>query len=97
MIIRQLEAVVAQFHHDATTDAEKLHCGGNTAAVDTMTQCVLPENIVGMLQHDVALLKEMCNVPDHVPNVSKGMRGTLNGSGNPFEHCMINVDNNNIH
>ena len=67
MINKQLEAVVAEFNPDAATDVEKWHCAVNAAAVETMTQGVLPENIVGLMQHDAALLTMLRNVLGDVP------------------------------
>ena len=91
MINQQLEAVVAQFNPDAATDAEKWHCDVNATAVETMTEGVLPENIVGLLEHDAALLKTLRNVLDDDPKVSKAMRDKLKGTENPFEHCVSQV------
>ena len=83
MTNKRLEAVVANFNLDAGTEAEKWHCDVNAVAVGTMTQGVLPEKIVGLLEHDAALLKTLCNVLDDVPKVSKGMREKLKGTEKP--------------
>ena len=62
-----------------------------------MAQGLLPENIVGLLKHDAALLKKaLRNILDDVPKVSKGMRDKLKGTENPFEQCVSQVATNNF-
>ena len=87
--------MVANFNLDAGTEAEKWHCDVNAAAAGTMTQYLLPENIVGLWQHDAALLNTLRNVLGDVPKVAKGMRDKMKGTETSFEDCVSKVATNN--